>query len=172
MPTRIAGSCGAAGATVAQAERLLSARILAVDGKTDFDRDMVLASRADLVVYGAIARLESSAARPRVVRTRRALGRRLHSWWHPSRRQPPRFNPILARLAVVALLIFLLGTWYFHSAFGWLDAVYFVVTTMTTTGYGDLSPDRNNPIDIIAAMLLMLSGTPLRASSSHLELRY
>jgi hypothetical protein len=32
---------------------------------------------------------------------------------------------------------------------------------MTTTGYGDLSPDRNNPIDIIAAMLLMLSGITL-----------
>ena len=159
--TRIAGNCGAAGATVAQAERLLSARILAVDGKTDFDRDMVLASRAELVVYGAIARLESSAARPPVVRTRRALGRRLRSLWHPSRQQPPRLNPILARLAAVALVIFLLGTWHFHTAFGWLDAVYFVVTTMTTTGYGDLSPDRNNPIDIIAAMLLMLSGITL-----------
>jgi Trk K+ transport system NAD-binding subunit len=159
--TRIAGNCGAAGATVAQAERLLSARILAVDGKTDFDRDMILASRAELVVYGAIARLESSAARPPMVRSRQALGRRLRSLWHPSRRQPPRVNPILARLAAVALVIFLLGTWYFHSAFGWLDAVYFVVTTMTTTGYGDLSPDRNNLIDVIAAMLLMLSGITL-----------
>ena len=159
--TRIAGNCGAAGTTVAQAERLLSARILAVDGKTDLDRDMVIASRAELVVYGAISRLESSAARPPVVRTRRGLGRRLRTLWDPSRRQPPRLNPILVRLAAAALVIFLLGTWHFHSAFGWLDAVYFVVTTMTTTGYGDLSPDPHNPIDIIAAMLLMLSGITL-----------
>jgi hypothetical protein len=104
--TRIARNCGAAGATIAQAERLLSARILSVDGKTDFDRDVVLASRAVLVVYGAIARPDSSAARPRVVRTRPALGHRLRSHWHPSRRQPPRLNPILARLAAVALVIF------------------------------------------------------------------
>lgn len=30
---------------------------------------------------------------------------------------------------------------------------------MTTTGYGDLTPSRSNPGDIVAAMLLMLSGT-------------
>ena len=32
---------------------------------------------------------------------------------------------------------------------------------MTTTGYGDLTPDRSHPVDIVAAMLLMLSGTTL-----------
>ena len=63
----------------------------------------------------------------------------------------------------MAFIVFLLGTWHFHAVFGgsWLDAVYFVVTTMTTTGYGDLTPDRNNPVDIVAAMLLMLSGITL-----------
>ena len=33
---------------------LLTTRILVVDGKTDLDRDMVLASWAELVMYGAI----------------------------------------------------------------------------------------------------------------------
>jgi len=57
--------------------------------------------------------------------------------------------------------VLLLGIWYFHAAFkgGWLDAVYFVVATMTTTGYGDLTPDRGNPVEIVSAMLLMLAGT-------------
>jgi hypothetical protein len=62
---------------------------------------------------------------------------------------------------VAALTVLLLGTCYFHAVFkgGWLDAVYFVVATVTTTGYGDVTPDRSHPIDIIAAMLLMLAGT-------------
>jgi voltage-gated potassium channel Kch len=62
---------------------------------------------------------------------------------------------------VTALTVLLLGTWYFHAVFkgAWLDAVYFVVATMTTTGYGDVTPDRSHPIDIVAAMLLMLAGT-------------
>ena len=72
-------------------------------------------------------------------------------------------NPILARLAWVTLVVLLSGTWYFHAVFGgaWLDAVYFVVATMTTTGYGDLTPDRGKPIEILVAMLLMLSGITL-----------
>jgi len=159
--SRIAGRCGVGGETVAGAERLLGARILAVDGETGLARDTVLASRAELVVYGDVAGLQGSAARRPAARTHPALGRRLRSLLHRSRRHPPRLNPILVRLALAALVAFLLGTWYFHAVFkgGWLDAVYFVVATVTTTGYGDLTPDRSHPGDIVAAMLLMLSGT-------------
>jgi Trk K+ transport system NAD-binding subunit len=159
--TRIAESCGVGGETVAGAERVLGARILAVDSKTDLARDTILAGRAELVVYGDVAGLQGSTPRRSATRSHPALGRRLRSLLYRSRRQPPRLNPILVRLALAALVVFILGTWYFHAVFkgSWLDAVYFVVATVTTTGYGDLTPDRNHPIEIVAAMLLMLSGT-------------
>jgi Trk K+ transport system NAD-binding subunit len=161
--TRIAEDCGIAEHTVVQAERALGVRILAVDGTTEPDRHKTLASRAELVVYGDVAKLESIAPRRPLTRPPFEVTRRLRSLWHRGRRQPPRLNPILARLAVAALVVLLLGSWHFHAVFGgaWLDAVYFVISTMTTTGYGDLTPDRSNPVDIIAAMLLMLSGTIL-----------
>ena len=161
--TRIAEDCRVGGGTVEQAERVLVARIIAVDGETDFPRDMVLADRAELVVYGDIARLQGSASRRAVVGQRPEIGRRLRSLMRRGRHQPPRLNPILARLAVATLAVSMIATWYFHTALGgtWLDAVYFVITTMTTTGYGDVTPDRNNPADIIAAMLLMLAGITL-----------
>ena len=75
----------------------------------------------------------------------------------------PRLNPILLRLAFAAFAAFAAGIAYFRTVFGdtWLDAAYFVVATMTTTGYGDITPDRHDTIEIIAAMLLMLSGTAL-----------
>ena len=159
--TRGAESCGVGGETVADAERVLGARILAVDSKTDLARNTVLAGRAELVVYGDVALLQGSTPRPPALRSHPALGRRLRSLLHRGRRQPPRLNPILVRLALAALVVFLLGTWYFHAVFkgGWLDAVYFVVATVTTTGYGDLTPDRSHPVDIVAAILLMLAGT-------------
>ena len=159
--TRVAESCGVGGETVAGAERVLDARILAIDGTTRFRRDMVLAGRAELIVYGDVAKLQSSTPRRPTTRIHPALRRRLRSLLHRGRHHPPRLNPILVRLALAALVVFLLGTWYFHSVFkgGWLDAVYFVVATVTTTGYGDLTPSRSNPGDIVAAMLLMLSGT-------------
>ena len=159
--TRIAKDCGVGGETVGNAERLLGTRVLAVDGITAPARDMILAGRAELVVYGDVAGLQSSAPRRPTRRIHPALGRRLGSLLHRGRRQPPRLNPILVRLALAALVVLLLGAWYFHAAFNgaWLDAVYFVVATMTTTGYGDLTPDRSHPVEIAAAMLLMLAGT-------------
>jgi hypothetical protein len=54
LTTRNAKSCGVAGETLANAERILDARILAVDGDIELDRGTVLASRAELVVYGLL----------------------------------------------------------------------------------------------------------------------
>src|SRR5215472_5522144 len=53
--TRVAESCGVVGETVAGAERVLGARILAVDSRTDLARDTILAGQAELVVYGDVA---------------------------------------------------------------------------------------------------------------------
>ena len=160
--TRIAEECGVGECTLAQAERVLGARIVAVNGATDFPADAVLANRAELVVYGEIAQLQLSARRL-APRARLEISGRLRSLLHRRRDRSPRLNPILARLAVATLAVIVLGIWYFHAAFGgaWLDAIYFVITTMTTTGYGDVIPDRSQPVEIVAAMLLMLSGITL-----------
>ena len=54
-----------------------------------------------------------------------------------------------------------LGAWHFRASFDsdWLTAAYFVLTTMTTTGYGDIAPNHDDPVDVAMAMVLMLSGT-------------
>ena len=160
--TRITEDCGIEGDTVAHAERVLGARIIAIDDATDFSQNAVLAGGAELVVYGEIATLQGTAPF-RSARMKPEIGRRLWSLLRRRPHRPPRLNPILARLALVTLIVLLTGTWYFHAVFrgAWLDAVYFVVATMTTTGYGDLTPDRTEPLEIVAAMLLMLSGITL-----------
>jgi voltage-gated potassium channel Kch len=159
----VAEEYGLSGVTVAQAERALGARVLAVDGATDFARDTVLAGEAELVVYGEIATLQASAPSRGVPRRAEGIRTRLLSQLRRRRGSPARLNPILARLGVATLIVFLLGISYFHSVFGggWLDAIYFVIATMTTTGYGDLTPDRSRPDEIVAAMLLMLCGIVL-----------
>jgi Trk K+ transport system NAD-binding subunit len=60
-------------------------------------------------------------------------------------------------------VMFLLGTWHFHGSFGtnWLTAAYFVLTTMTTTGFGDIAPNHDKPWDVAFAMTLMLTGMTL-----------
>ena len=50
----------------------------------------------------------------------------------------PEFRALL--LTVFALI--LTGTWFYARVEGWdlIDALYFTVITLTTIGYGDLSP--------------------------------
>ena len=62
--TRIAEDCGVDGDTVAHAERVLGARIIAIDGVTDFAHEAVLAGGAELVVYGEIASAAGYRASP------------------------------------------------------------------------------------------------------------
>jgi voltage-gated potassium channel Kch len=161
--TRIAEDCGVGDCTVAEAERVLGARIVAVEDTVDPAGDAVLPDGAELIVYGEITTLEASAPRRPIPRRNPALETRLRLRGRRSGRRLPRPNPILSRLAAATLAFLVAGTAYFHSVFGgsWLDAVYFVITTMTTTGYGDLTPDRGDPVEVVAAMLLMLAGITL-----------
>ena len=51
-------------------------------------------------------------------------------------------NPESRGLATLALLLVGGGTVFFRSVedLSWLDSVYFTVVTLTTVGYGDISP--------------------------------
>ena len=114
---RVAERCGVAGNTVLAAEQALGARIIAVDGKTEFARDAVLAAQADLVIYGDVTELQNTSPRLPLERARPTIGRRLRALLRRRRNQPPHLNPILAWLAMGALVVFLLGSWYFHAVF-------------------------------------------------------
>ncbi|HJU18370.1 MAG TPA: NAD-binding protein [Stellaceae bacterium] len=157
---RKAGDCRVAGLSVAAAERELAMRILAVDDDIGAAREAVLAAQSELVMFGEIARLQGATPR-RLPRPRRPpLRRRLRTRLRRLRQRSRRIDPILVRLALAALAVFAAATVYFYVVFGkgWLTAAYFVITTMTTTGYGDVTPNRADPSEVIAAMLLMLSG--------------
>jgi voltage-gated potassium channel Kch len=62
--------------------------------------------------------------------------------------------------AGTVFILFSLGTWHFRVAFDtdWLTAAYFVLSTMTTTGYGDITPHHDDVIDVVMAMMLMTAG--------------
>ena len=162
--TRQAGECGVAGETLVAGERALDARILAIDDRTALEPDEVIGERAALVLYGMLEQLAATTPRRQAAagkagaapRRRPARARFGSIRWR-------RIDPLLAGFAFGGLVLYALGAWHFHDAFGtsWLIAAYFVLSTMTTTGYGDITPDRGNSGDIFIAMLLMLSGIVL-----------
>jgi voltage-gated potassium channel Kch len=64
---------------------------------------------------------------------------------------------------MAALGVFAIAAVYFQWAFhdSWLETAYFVIATMTTTGYGDITPNHKDPAELVATILLMLAGTTL-----------
>lgn len=156
---RIAAEDTIVGRTVAEVETTLGARVVAVNGDTAIGRDTRVPWRARLCLYGTLAQLMQSAPRPEG-------GDEPPSESNVRPRRPPghwriiRANPYLWSFAATAFAIFCLGVVHFRAAFkiDWLTAAYFVLATMTTTGYGDITPDRQNIVDIVMAMVLMLAG--------------
>ena len=154
---RVAAADDLARRSVAEVEAALGARLVAIDGDTAIARDALIAGGARLCLYGAIERLMQSAPRAEegTISADRMRARR-----SSTRRRFLRANPYLWSFAGAAFVLFCLGTWHFHVTFkiDWLTAAYFVLATMTTTGYGDITPDRNVTSDVIMAMMLMLAG--------------
>lgn len=80
-------------------------------------------------------------------------------------------HPGLLRMAILGFWILLAAHWV---AAGWLwilgipadrslflsylNALYWVVTTIATVGYGDITPDRSNPLQLIYTMCVMVFG--------------
>jgi Trk K+ transport system NAD-binding subunit len=70
--------------------------------------------------------------------------------------------PAVLRWAVILLAMFFASSVFiFHRAMNlsFVDAIYFVTETVTTVGYGDISPHRGEPQLKIFAVVLMILGS-------------
>ena len=150
-----------AGHNIVRAEQALGARIVAINGATDLSFDAAIPAGARLICYGPLHRLIASASRRIAIRRRSSLGSRLGRILRPANWRPRRLDPYLIAFIGSVIALFAAGTDYFHNSFhsDWLTAAYFVTSTMTTTGFGDIAPDHSNPADLWVAMGLMLLGT-------------
>ena len=158
---RLAEDDRTAGQSVVRAEQALGARIVAIDGSTEIAENETIPAGGRLVCYGALDRLLASAPRNVIAERRPSFARRLRGLLRRGHWRLRRIDPYIAGFAAAALALFAVGTEHFRESFGtdWLTAAYFVTTTMTTTGYGDIAPDHTRVVDVAMAMVLMLLGT-------------
>lgn len=85
---------------------------------------------------------------------------RFDRWDSPLRLITLRFDRLFLFVVTVLLALTVVGTAFFSWAMNlsFVDALYFVVTTLTTTGYGDLSPKDAPSWVKLADVAFMLAG--------------
>ncbi len=170
---RTAAEFGVAGLAVDQAERRINARIVSVNGEHPYlcagDRSAANAAliarkllpEDRLVVFGAMRALKRRAKEFRERRPWR-LGERLRAALADIAIGIRRTEPILRTVTIVSLALFVFFSIFFSIALKLnpLVAIYYVVTTMTTVGYGDITPCANcaaGPLSFSTAFAISVS---------------
>jgi len=126
---------------------------------------------ADDCFCASISELGTPAGRP----PRRSVGAVLRGWLtalHPrallasAREIGHKSSVIGRRVALILLLVAFISVLVFSTIgkMSVLDALYFVVTTLTTTGYGDIALRDATPLLKIYGIFMMLIGAALLAT--------
>ena len=151
-----AEQAGIAGISVAEAAHALKIRVVTVDGRRVVDSDEPLAADASIVLVAPVRAHSASSgevdAPSPLTRVRQLLARVGRAY--------RQIDPIGKGIILGALSLFVLATLVEIMVVGLdpLTAVYFVVQTMTTTGFGDVPPHEHGPVAEIIAMFLMVCG--------------
>jgi Trk K+ transport system NAD-binding subunit len=162
---RRASEFGIAGLTIAEAQERLASRIIGVAGSDTFDRARMLYPDEEVVAFGRIAELEKTAPEllaelkqeeeARKITLRERYKRLVRTW--------RRVDPIIKTIAYATALLLVVMEIFFTLSLHKdpLTTFYFVMTTMTTVGYGDITPLDAGPLAKIFAMVMMVSGVAL-----------
>jgi Trk K+ transport system NAD-binding subunit len=176
---RRASEFGIEGMTGSTAEQTLNVRIVSINGRAPFlchgeeehaDTELLTTILADddrVVAFGPIALLKEAGPRQQ---ERRGIDReQLGAYWREFIGGVRRTEPVLRTALAGSTLMYVAFVVYFAFAEHWNvpASMYYVLTTMTTVGYGDISPCSNcasatltlwQVVSLFAAMLLMLVG--------------
>ncbi len=149
--------------TVAEAERALGARIIAIDEIPVYDTSRRIAPEDELIVFARLGTLLDVDRTTAYTERRRSHFDRARHWLWRRTRDARRIDPIIRRVVIAALILAMLSTFYFSIALkkDVLTAAYFVITTLTTVGYGDITPVDAGPVAKLVAMTTMLGGVAL-----------
>jgi Trk K+ transport system NAD-binding subunit len=158
---RCAADLGIAGSTPRAAQQRIRLRIVALNGSPDVPADHVFAANDDVIVFGRVEELIAGVVHwesYRVERRKRRLTR-LRFALRMRLREIRTMDPILARVIGAAAGTFALAVAYFAVVLQRdpVTAFYFVATTFTSTGYGDITP-LGHPSAMILANVVMLVG--------------
>jgi Trk K+ transport system NAD-binding subunit len=152
---RPAATFGITGMTRAEAQVQLKSRVIALEGVADFDPAHRFAATDSVVVFGRLDVLAATAVLGETsVADRRRPSRVIGQAFRTLRHLDPVIRGLLVAVAAVFVVATVIFGFILHK--DPITAAYFVATTMTTTGYGDITPTTH--LGMIAAALLEVLG--------------
>jgi len=137
----------------------LNGRIAIVDGAIVQDRERRMGPDRELILFRSVRPSNVFEALKRDTASIHGVGARRAPFLASLLRLLRRTDVIVRAILLAMFAIVTLGALYYHEALHLdpLTALYFVVETMTTTGYGDV-PVKDLPGPEIVSMLLMVCG--------------
>jgi voltage-gated potassium channel Kch len=152
---RPASQLGITGMTRAEAQAHLKMRVIALAGEPAFDPAHRFTAGDSVVVFGQLKLIAASAAvSEATMHRRRRPWRRIRAAVRAFR----HLDPVIRGLLAAVVIVFLVSTAVFAAVLHKdpITAAYFVSTTMTTTGYGDITPTTH--LGMAAASVLQVLG--------------
>jgi Trk K+ transport system NAD-binding subunit len=153
---RPAALFGVTGMNRAEAQSHLKMRVVAVGGITEYDPARRLDAGDQIVVFGQLRYLIATVVKPVTtdVLERPNFRQRIRAGLRRFR----HLDPVIRGMLAAAIVVFVAATIFFGMLFkkDAITAAYFVATTMTTTGYGDITPTTH--VGQMATMILEILG--------------
>jgi Trk K+ transport system NAD-binding subunit len=152
---RPASEFGIAGMTRAEAQAHLKSRVIALAGDAEFEPSHRFDAADRVVVFGRLEILAAQAVTGEI-----RVGERRRPLWavRQAIRSLRHLDPVIRGLLVAVVVVFAVSTVVFGVILHKdpITAAYFVSTTMTTTGYGDITPTTH--LGMMAASVLQVLG--------------
>jgi voltage-gated potassium channel Kch len=153
---RAAALFGITGMTHAEAQAHLKVRLVAIDGKTEFEPGRRFEPGDIIVAFGQLKYMIATVIDPvtsEVIDTPN-LPHRIRAWIEAFR----HLDPVVRTMLAAAIVVFIVATVFFGAILKKdpITAAYYVTTTMTTTGYGDIAPTTH--LGQLAAIVLEVLG--------------
>jgi Trk K+ transport system NAD-binding subunit len=149
--------------TLGELEAAHHVRIVGYNGRDYFIPGIIPRPEDELIVFGDIKTLE--ALQPK--KETRAEDKTWRETFNERRRNLAmairRFDPVVRAIMLTALALLAVFSVYFSFALhkNWIVSLYFVITTMTSTGYGDITPLDAGAAPMMLANVMMILGMAL-----------
>ena len=146
--------------SIADLETEHNVRIVGYNGMDFFATGIIPRPEDELVLFGEIGTLETLAPKREVKAEHRQLRDVVRDMRRNLSAAMRRLDPIMRAVTIVSLVLFVLFTVYYQFVFhkDVFTVIYFVLTTMTSTGYGDITPIDKGPAAMLGANAMMIVG--------------